>query len=88
MTYTQPIPNLSLRYFIALVVVPLPLFSLGPANHGLWTADEPRAAEIGREMAEAGNRAVPMLNRKPFLEHPTPLLCLFGHNVRGHRRCH
>lgn len=70
MTYTQPIPNLSLRYFIALVVVVLPLFSLGTTNHGLWSADEPRVAEIGREMAETGNWAVPMLDRKPFLEHP------------------
>lgn len=70
MTSTPPIPNPSLRYFIALVVVVLPLFSLGTTNHGLWSADEPRVAEIGREMAETGNWVVPMLNQRPFLEHP------------------
>lgn len=62
--------NLSLRYFVALLIVVVPLFSLGTANHGLWSADEPRVAEIGREMAETGNWSVPMLDQKPFLEHP------------------
>ncbi len=48
----------------------VPLFSLGLSNHGLWSADEPRVAEIGREMALTGNWAVPTLNQKPFLEEP------------------
>ena len=48
----------------------MPLFSLGLSNHGLWSADEPRVAEIGREMALTGNWAVPTLNQKPFLEEP------------------
>lgn len=60
----------ALKYFILLLLVVIPLFSLGISNHGLWTADEPRVAEIGREMAETGNWAVPMLNQKPFLEGP------------------
>ena len=59
-----------LKYLILILIVVIPLFSLGISNHGLWTADEPRVAEIGREMAETGNWAVPMLNRKPFLEGP------------------
>jgi 4-amino-4-deoxy-L-arabinose transferase-like glycosyltransferase len=50
--------------------VVVPLFSLGLSNHGLWSADEPRVAEIGREMALTGNWAVPTLNQKPFLEEP------------------
>jgi 4-amino-4-deoxy-L-arabinose transferase-like glycosyltransferase len=57
-------------YLLLLVVVILPLFALGLSNHGLWTADEPRVAEIGREMAMSGDWAVPTLNKKPFLEEP------------------
>ncbi|HEX2965054.1 MAG TPA: glycosyltransferase family 39 protein, partial [Syntrophorhabdaceae bacterium] len=56
--------------FILLIIVVVPPFSVGVSNHALWTPDEPRAAEIGREMAETGNWAVPTLNRKPFLESP------------------
>ena len=62
--------NDMLKHLTLLLVVVIPLFSLGVSNHGLWTADEPRVAEIGREMAETGNWAVPTLNRKPFLEEP------------------
>jgi 4-amino-4-deoxy-L-arabinose transferase-like glycosyltransferase len=58
------------RYFILLLVVIVPLFWLGNANRGLWGTDEPRVAEIGREMALTGNWAVPTLNQKPFLEQP------------------
>ena len=57
-------------YGIMLLVVLLPLFCLGIGNHGLWTADEPRVAEIGREMALTGNWVVPTLNQKAFLEEP------------------
>jgi 4-amino-4-deoxy-L-arabinose transferase-like glycosyltransferase len=69
-TSAASISHQSFRYFIALVAVALPLFCFGTTNHGLWSADEPRVAEIGREMAETGNWVVPMLNQKPFLEHP------------------
>jgi 4-amino-4-deoxy-L-arabinose transferase-like glycosyltransferase len=57
-------------YFILLICAMMPLFGLGLTNHGLWTADEPRVAEIGREMALSGNWAVPTLNQEPFLEEP------------------
>lgn len=57
-------------YGILLLVLLLPLFCLGVSNHGLWTADEPRVAEIGREMALTGNWVVPALNQRPFLEEP------------------
>ena len=59
-----------LKYLVLLVIVVVPLFSLGLSNHGLWSPDEPRVAEIGREMALTGNWAVPTLNQKPFLEGP------------------
>ncbi len=60
----------SLSYRALLLLALLPLFSLGLSNHGLWTADEPREAEIGREMALTSHWAVPTLNQKPFLEKP------------------
>jgi 4-amino-4-deoxy-L-arabinose transferase-like glycosyltransferase len=52
------------------MVVLIPLCWLGISNHGFWGTDEPRVAEIGREMALTGNWAVPTLNKKPFLEQP------------------
>lgn len=62
--------NNTLKYAFLLLIVIVPLFSLGVSNHGLWSADEPRVAEIGREMALSNNWAVPTLNQKPFLEEP------------------
>jgi 4-amino-4-deoxy-L-arabinose transferase-like glycosyltransferase len=62
--------NDMLKHLILLLIIAIPLFSLGLSNHGLWSADEPRVAEIGREMAVTGNWAVPTLNQKPFLEEP------------------
>jgi 4-amino-4-deoxy-L-arabinose transferase-like glycosyltransferase len=46
----------SLRYFFLLLLVVVPLYSLGLSNHGLWSADEPRVAEIGLEMALTGKK--------------------------------
>jgi 4-amino-4-deoxy-L-arabinose transferase-like glycosyltransferase len=62
--------NQILKHLGLLLIVVVPLFFLGLSNHGLWTADEPRVAEIGREMATTGNWTVPTLNQKPFLEEP------------------
>ncbi len=62
--------NPKLRYFVLLVAVLMPLCWLGISNHGFWGTDEPRVAEIGREMALTANWAVPTLNQKPFLEQP------------------
>jgi 4-amino-4-deoxy-L-arabinose transferase-like glycosyltransferase len=63
-------PKPSILYCALLLAIVVPLFSFGIANHGLWTADEPRVSEIGREMALSGDWAVPTLNQKPFLEQP------------------
>ena len=60
----------SLSYGALFLLAVVPLFCLGLSNHGLWTADEPREAEIGREMAITSHWAVPTLNQKPFLEKP------------------
>lgn len=47
----------------------LPVFLLGQ-RHVLWGADEPREAEITRELYASGDWVVPRLNGVPFLEKP------------------
>jgi len=42
----------------------------GVFDHALWTPDEPRDAEVGREMYVNGDYVVPTLAEKPFLEKP------------------
>ena len=42
----------------------------GIFQHGLWVPDEPREAEIGREMLASRWSAVPTLGGTPFLEKP------------------
>jgi len=54
----------------ALLLLVALLTFVGQFNHGLWTPDEPRAAEIGRSMLESGDYLVPRLAGEPFLEKP------------------
>jgi 4-amino-4-deoxy-L-arabinose transferase-like glycosyltransferase len=42
----------------------------GIFQHSLWTPDEPREAEIGREMLLSGWSSMPTLGGVPFLEKP------------------
>jgi len=43
---------------------------VGVFDHAVWTPDEPRVAEIGREMLVNGDYVVPTLAGEPFLEKP------------------
>ena len=53
------------------VVVILLVSFVGIFDHDLWTYDEPRVAEIGREFLDGNaSLAVPQLNGQPFLEKP------------------
>ncbi len=58
------------RAFWVAAVAGLLISFTGVFDHALWTPDEPRDAEIGREMLVSGNYVVPTLAEKPFLEKP------------------
>lgn len=54
-----------------LLVILLAVISIsGIFSHSLWKPDEPRVAEIGREMWLTHQYAMPTLNQTPFLEKP------------------
>ena len=50
------------RERILLLILGLILFLPGLGRHDLWNPDEPRCAEIAREMEETANYLVPQLN--------------------------
>jgi 4-amino-4-deoxy-L-arabinose transferase-like glycosyltransferase len=58
------------RSHAAALVIALVMCFAGIFPRGLWTPDEPREAEIGREMLANGFSAQPMLDGEPFLEKP------------------
>ncbi len=53
-----------------LLIAVVGLFMVGQAGRGLRLPDEPRDAEIAREMSVSGDVVVPTLNGEPFLEKP------------------
>ena len=52
------------------LLIAVALCVAGTFQHGLWTPDEPREAEVGREMLDSGFSAMPTLGGEPFLEKP------------------
>jgi len=61
----------SKRSFLWGILLLLALTFCGIFDHGLWSPEEPRVAESGREMLDPNhNLAVPMLNDEPFVEKP------------------
>ena len=59
--------NRGVRILLVFLVV---LQCVGIFDHSLWTPDEPRVAEIAREMAVSGDFLIPQLLYRPFLEKP------------------
>lgn len=57
----------------------------GIFQHSLWTPDEPREAEIGREMLLSGWNSMPTLGGVPFLEKPPlhPWVMAFCYRLFG-----
>lgn len=66
----MPIPRNELRQILVLAVLCFFLFFFGLANFGLLGADEPRYAQIGREMLERNDWVTPTLHGKAWLEKP------------------
>jgi len=58
------------RAFFTALAASILLSFAGVFDHSLWTPDEPRVAEVGREMLVNGEFVVPTLAGKPFLEKP------------------
>ena len=58
--------GLKILFILLLVLISLS----GIFSHNLWKPDEPRVAEIGREMWLNHQYVIPTLNREPFLEKP------------------
>ena len=58
-----------------LLLLPLAgfLFCMNIGGYDLWPPDEPRFAEVGREMMQSGDYLVPRVNGQPYEEKP-PLL--------------
>lgn len=59
--------------FVATMVLAGLLFFRNIGGYDLWPADEPRFAEVAREMVESGNYLAPHINGQPYKEKP-PLL--------------
>jgi 4-amino-4-deoxy-L-arabinose transferase-like glycosyltransferase len=60
-----------LRHATAIVAVfAIVICTAGIFQRGLWTPDEPREAEIGREMLVSGWSSMPTLSGVAFLEKP------------------
>ena len=64
------------RTFASAALLMLALAALFGANldgYGVWAPDEPRFAQVAREMMQRGNYLVPQVNGEDYLEKP-PLL--------------
>jgi 4-amino-4-deoxy-L-arabinose transferase-like glycosyltransferase len=53
-----------------ILIVVLAMQCVGIYDHSLWTPDEPRVAEIAREMSVSGDYLIPHFSGQPFLEQP------------------
>ena len=72
--------NLIFKNLLLLLIIVIPLFSLGISNHGLWSADEPRVAEIGREMALTEEAAAGFFQYTP----PGGSVCISAQMMEHH----
>ncbi len=65
--------NNAWRPMALLAVLSGVLFSINLGGYDVWPPDEPRFAEVAREMFQSGDYLVPHINGEPYKEKP-PLL--------------
>ena len=58
---------------VLIILAALFLFGLNIGGYDLWAPDEPRFAEVSREMMLTSDYLSPHVNGEPYLEKP-PLL--------------
>lgn len=63
----------TVRQMCLLGVLSLFLFGFGISGYDLWPPDEPRYAQVAREMRDRGDFLTPHVNGQPYYEKP-PLL--------------
>lgn len=73
---TQEQKSIYIRDMFLLALWALVLFGINIWGYDLWSPDEPRYAEVAREMQITGNYLVPHVNGKPYLEKPPLLMWL------------
>ena len=62
------------RYHLPiLIALSMLLFLVNLGGYDLWPPDEPRFAQVAREMLDSGDYLVPRMNGKPYTEKP-PML--------------
>lgn len=70
------------RHLLVVVPVAILLFALGIGSYDIWPPDEPRFAQVAREMLDSGHYIALTVNDQTYLEKP-PLLfwsmAAFGH---------
>lgn len=62
-----------LRHLLIVVPIAVLLFAIGIGRYDVWPPDEPRFAQVAREMLENGDYIALTVNDQPYLEKP-PLL--------------
>lgn len=68
--------NSDIRNLVILILWSSVLFGLNIWGYDLWSPDEPRYAEVAREMLVLNNYFVPHVNGYPYLEKPPLLMWL------------
>jgi len=58
------------RWPLLVLLLLLPLWSIGLFHRGIWMPDEPREYAIGFDMLNQGDLLIPRLGGDPFLEKP------------------
>lgn len=65
--------NQTTRHLLLLVPLALVVFGANIGGYDVWPEDEPRFAQVSREMLRSGDYLVPRINGEVYLEKP-PLL--------------